>query len=1169
MILDSHLQDRKAILDFLRAELEGPNPIGRPIDCSGAIHFEKAEDAYGAFIQEHDGEEILQDLPLRRYGVGVLYPARDDQSMQVGDNEVQESDPTDAAGTNDAFQIAADRIANETLSQSEVDIVDDDSVSESILRHSNEMFQCCMGVSFLIRPDNGSKLLITFTGGVYEPKDIHIAEKTVVWWFRRPIKKSVILDIDNLPLGRRTTIKDVELVGNDVPETIQLTVEGISRPHRFPNGTIDPGAHLITVYVVNKTIGSSDVNSRAIFQTRLSIQPHDKAGLSPIVPYPERKVLSDDHEDSTFSLIYRKQAAFAVGHGCSPDWTTSNEMRATQIRVECIPAFEIPAITSNAIDHSGHLLTASMSRLAGLDEKGKEFVEVECIIKNYSDWIERKSTESRVLGIELQPTAIRHIEQCRLWVSRMEEGLAFISSDSTAREAFFLANHAMLLQQIQSATPTRITSFDHIAQRLIVDGDCKSPNTTQPPSGRGHWRAFQIAFLLSNVRSIAISTDRNRKTVDLVWFPTGGGKTEAYLAALAFGVFYRRLTNCEDTGVHAIMRYTLRLLTTQQFQRASTLICAMETLRRKNTSILGEAPFRIGLWLGGDTTPNTRSNAVEALRNLTSGKSTENPFLLLKCPWCGAKLGQVQTIHNTGKDKKKNPRRGPSEQIIAGYVRTGDTVSFQCPDERCSFHKGIPAIVIDEDLYAMRPDVIIATVDKFAVLPWRPEARTLFGIEMNGGRRTSPPGLIIQDELHLITGALGTLTGLFESLVEELCTDQRTGQTWHPKIICSTATIKNYRDQIRGLFARNDVMLFPPPGLEIGDSFFARYDLDGSGKTKPGRMYVGVHAPALRSMQTAQVRTITALLQAPMTLPENARNPWWTLVSFFNSLRELGTTLTLFQSDIPDYRRALQKRLGIDKSKLRRLVKPLELTSRLKSDEVPGVIAALETPYQSTAAVDVCLASSMIEVGIDIDRLSLMLVNGQPKSTAQYIQVTGRIGRSIPGLVITLYNYSRPRDRSHYERFRSYHERFYSDVEPSSVTPFSSPSLHRFLHTIMLGFVRQTLNESAVASPDPCPASALDRLKERLFTRAEIAANDEERSILDHVFRQRLLEWRTWKPVTWTGKNNPGNIPLMYPAGEHVLPEWADHTWPVPMSLRNVDATCQIELSGLYEQEDE
>src|SRR5258708_11171748 len=332
------------------------------------------------------------------------------------------------------------------------------------------------------------------------------------------------------------------------------------------------------------------------------------------------------------------------------------------------------------------------------------------------------------------------------------------------------------------------------------------------------------------------------------------------------------------------------------------------------------------------------------------------------------------------------------------------------------------------------------------------------------------------------------MVGLYEAVIEELCVDRRQDTPIIPKIISSTAIIRRYKDQIKALYGRHRVTLFPPPGLDAGDSFFARYATEDDGSLSRGRLYVGVHAPGLGSLQTVQVRYFTELLQAPVNLSNVERDPWWTLLLFFNSLRELGTTLSLFQSDITDYLKVTANRLGLDLFKMRTFWELKELTGRLRSDEVPQAIAALEvtcTNKNNQKPVDVCLASNILEVGIDIDRLSLMAVVGQPKATSQYIQVTGRVGRDWrerPGLVIQIYMASKPRDRFHFERFRSYHERLYALVEPTIVTPFSPPALDRALHAALVAYVRQRGNEKVQRSPYPFPEDLIKQFKDIILS---------------------------------------------------------------------------------------
>ncbi|MDQ3670746.1 MAG: helicase, partial [Actinomycetota bacterium] len=498
-------------------------------------------------------------------------------------------------------------------------------------------------------------------------------------------------------------------------------------------------------------------------------------------------------------------------------------------------------------------------------------------------------------------------------------------------------------------------------------------------------------------------------------------------------------------------------------------------------------------------TPNDRADARRSRRKLEAGDSgAENKFVVLRCPWCAAQMGEIKS---TGRPRRNAPK-------AAGYVERDRTVALCCPDQACEFTDGLPILVVDEDIYDSPPTLVIGTVDKFAMLAWRPEARSLFGLGTAGQRVLSPPNLIIQDELHLISGPLGSILGLYETLIDELCTDRR-GPVARSKIVGSTATIRRSEQQIRDLYARTDAVLFPARGLDASDSFFARYARDDGGNLRQGRLYVGVHGPGLGSVQTAQVRSFASLLQAPVPLDASDRDPWWSLVVFFNSLRELGTSLSLLQSDIPDYLKVLRNRLGLPPEEIRRLWNILELTGRLRNDEIPRAMDALEVPTTGSGrAVDICLASNIVEVGVDIDRLSLICVVGQPKTTSQYIQVTGRIGRrwwERPGLVATIYSPSKPRDRSHFEKFRSYHERLYAQVEPTSVTPFSPPVLDRALHAVLIAYVRQFGEQDLL--PRPVPEELIDAAGELLEARVAVIDSAELEN-LQAVFGKRYEQWK-------------------------------------------------------------
>jgi len=751
----------------------------------------------------------------------------------------------------------------------------------------------------------------------------------------------------------------------------------------------------------------------------------------------------------------------------------------------------------------------------------------------------------------------------------------------------------MLLQQIAGKQlKPRPLVYDKKRRRVIPDGTMESPwviyRENREGERIGHWRAFQLAFFLMSIEGVIDGNSPDRDTVDLIWFPTGGGKTEAYLAVVSFYLFYQRLHMDEaangqlrQDGTNVLMRYTLRMLTSQQFQRAASLIAAMEFLRRQNGAeglpmIPGER-FSIGLWVGKDATPNTIQDAMSRLddfRHLRNGV-TGNPFVLTECPWCRAAIGR----YDGGAGQPGNEHR------VKGVERIqGEGPLLKCSDPACVFggfttETWLPVEVVDERIYRTRPSLIIGTVDKFAMIAWKPEAGVLFGKSRENGNVTQshcPPGLIIQDELHLISGPLGTMYAMYESLFEKLCTLETDGAVVKPKIISSTATIRGAADQVKAIYARDSLSLFPSPGLTMGDSFFGTYARDEGVKLRNGRLYLGIHANEF-GILTTEARVFASALFRSFFLAPESRDPWWTLLVFFNSIRELGGARSLFDSDIRDRMKFLFNRAGQDHSpEQRRYVNNLqELTGRIDNAAIVGMMDKLSKPYDvgNRAVVDACLASNVIEVGVDIDRLSLMGVVGQPKSTAQYIQVTGRVGRqweSRPGLILMIYNPSKSRDRSHYEHFTSYHKRLYEQVEPTSVTPFSGSAIARALPGMLISWVRQqviadhpgnfetfsaSLEEAYAFISDRCCSLFADNPEER----------DRSLAKLNQSRAELVEKWRA-NPQRWQGgyQQDPEGEYLMLWPGKYRTGLQEKKGVDVPSSMRSVDATAGLDVSSAY-----
>jgi hypothetical protein len=642
------------------------------------------------------------------------------------------------------------------------------------------------------------------------------------------------------------------------------------------------------------------------------------------------------------------------------------------------------------------------------------------------------------------------MDKAALAHKRIQAGIDLLASEPQVLDAFRFANQAMAVQ----------------ARRRNPD-DYQGDN-------RPCWRLFQLAFLLLNLPSIANDGSPDRETVELIFFPTGGGKTEAYLGAIAFTLLLRRLRRRErpdqGLGVAVMLRYTLRLLTLDQLGRAASLICALEMIRKEHPVRLGDVRFAVGLWVGRSATANTMKEVGERIKEYkaSTAKNPSSPFPLTECPWCGTKLG--------GDSFALKPSTSAAEEVVVG-----------CLSSKCDFNpnrnpEGLPVLFVDEQIYRELPGFLIATVDKYAMLPWRGEAGMLFGrVLARQGRKfvgpldgkndskaagnvrlpegLRPPELIVQDELHLISGPLGTLVGLYETAVETLCSREEDGRLFRPKILASTATVRRAREQIQALMGRRETALFPPPGPDDSETFFATVN-----RKAPGRLYVGVAAPG-RAMKAITLRTYVTLLSAAQKLYDTAdrdtADAYMTLVGYFNSLRELGGMRRLVEDDVRVRcgKAAQRKPEGALQPHLatRLLQKePVELTSREKTGTIKDSKARLAKPHADPEHVDVLLASNMISVGVDINRLGLMVVAGQPKTTAEYIQASSRVGRQAkwPGLVVTCLNVHKPRDRSHYEQFAAYHDSFYRFVEVTSLTPFSGPALDRGMVGTLVAMIR-------------------------------------------------------------------------------------------------------------------
>lgn len=856
------------------------------------------------------------------------------------------------------------------------------------------------------------------------------------------------------------------------------------------------GARPITLALVNTNqIRGGLKDSLSWFQPQITVICPDGFLDRPTTHSPAL----DDQEIASNNLLFRKVRNLGVGHGCAINWTDADIV--TQLRTTFIPSYEVAA-TDTGIEGVS-LRMADFS--AGSGAAGARD-----LITRYEGWIRGNEREILTLPDHLKPIARVHMDAAATAAQRMRAGLDYLETHQDADRAFRLMNQAMYDQRNK--------------QEFLRTGATEQQQ---------FWRPFQLAFILMNLEDLSEPQSENRDVADLLWFPTGGGKTEAYLGLVAYTILLRRLRNPHDGGVSVLMRYTLRLLTLQQFERAAGLICSLELIRRRELS--DSMPISLGLWVGQKATPNNLRDARDSLKKLMRGEPVEsgNPLQLTRCPWSGHRL------------------------TPADYLVGQDKMEVRCPSPECEFHSGLPVHLLDDDVYAARPSLVIGTVDKFALMAWKGQSQTLFSSD---GANPSPD-LIIQDELHLISGPLGTMVGLYETAV-----DAATSRTGRPKLIASTATIRRATEQVNSVFSRT-TRQFPPPGLNANDSFFSTAAKPAD---KATRLYVGVMAPG-SSHTYLLVRTYAALLQAGQDLDasDEVRDAYWTLVGYFNSLRVLGGAYIQVTDDVPTQMRVIAGRRGTNERGMQE--EPSELTSRVPSSQIPAMLKALETSFPDPASPDVVLATNMISVGLDVDRLGLMAVMGQPQATAEYIQATSRVGRKFPGLVVTIYNSNRSRDLSHYESFSTYHRSLYRQVEPNSATPFSPRARDRGLHGALVSMARMTvmgLNPDAAAGQVAAYGDELQAIVEQIVDRARRVAPDQELPTRRQL-QDLLQKWQdapSIGPLKYAGWHIAKDV-LLVPAGETVSSDKNEPAFPVDeapwatlTSLRDVDAVSTLFL---------
>jgi hypothetical protein len=1207
--------ERKQLIAQVRGEIVGPslpNHKPTPVVFSAEGLTDPLDSVSGpvTWLPQADGlpQEVLyfdNESPKRKYGSGALYPlgyleevssssaAEDDEegSDAVPDRE----DNLVASDDEDAKDEPAD-VDEITANDGQASAAEDYDFPVS----SPEIYKpSTMGISFCAELGASAVLLLRLptakrffwqsagsdsfqVNGRYEvvslPSSNPKKSKRKVWRRHPLAEKDVLVKVPG------SALEDGKPLAFKVPTASSLDLSFEVFPRAYSTDGRRTGQWILTVVLKNGFTwkdGVSDevTTSHTLFQSHFDVTIE----VGSFLPYPQGLVRNamTDPDEMSLDLLYATSQTWAVGHGCSACWDDESGQVPAEIYADSMPAVELPSMTPD-IEVDGNPLVIPMRNLFELDDgvsrKSPGWSQLDKLVSGYDNWILKLEDRLRLLTSPRRETAERHIESCKSCLRRMKNGLSLLSSDLKVLEAFRLANRAMLLQQIAAKSlDKRKIIYDAASRSVRPVGPFKSPAELlklRVEEGQifGKWRAFQIAFLLMSIEGVSLPSSADRETVDLIWFPTGGGKTEAYLGVMSYLMFYKRLADEKSSQGHgtvALMRYTLRMLTTQQFQRASSLICAMEQMRREDEAKFGEPVFSIGLWLGGAGSPNTTKAAKTEINRFKDDKIKGNPLVLTECPWCRCSIGMAE-----GSQPPKMKTREWKDLRLGGVKQDGEIPRLVCPDSACDFgkrdpKKWIPVEVVDELIYNSPPSLVIATADKLAMLAYRPQAGTIFGVKHTNGKLTRiapPPSLIIQDELHLISGPLGTMYGLYESVFEDLCTDKDNGHFHKPKIIASTATIRGAAAQVKSVYNRDNIQLFPSPGLEMSDSFFGKYARSDDGKLKQGRLYLGIHANGYGSIMTAQVRAFATSIFAPWFFKDQkSKDPWWTLLAFYNSIRELGGAKTLFSSDIRSRLKYMFNREGVDKDKRRKMGEAQELTSRLSQAEIVQMMDMLNVSLNQDEfrCLSACLASNIIEVGVDIDRLSLMGVVGQPKSTSSYIQITGRVGRrwwDRPGLILTIYNPSKSRDRSHFEQFHSYHRRLYEKVEPTSATPFSISALRRGMSGAVLSWVRQRVcgplnSASYIDEVD----EACDMMRER----CKAILNDEVDllrtiQVIDEIQQDIKNKWAQ-NPQSWESyPAAPEGEYLMLWPGQFYTDKQKSRGLIVPTSMRQVDTTSEL-----------
>lgn len=1171
------------------------------------------------FVCKDDfADEIIEGKPLQRYFTGILFPKQLLTSGEDnGQEEMKEEDEDDLPELTDEFP-------DEEIKEPEVfEEEDEDGSTDTHPKYcSNTFFPSHFGITFAvdktcknfkatIRFGNYKKAEFSEIKIPYNGEGINYLEQFGLNQFVTfdPVNKTLsqakklqrtkegqptpeyILFKENLKLLRQNTDKDfvlhkaisklffkdkykrfdnlievnvdLELLKN-APNShleIKLSEQKEANSNNWPKELKEnlvlhlklfsnySDRYYIKAVIENKillekikyfTLSGVKLNQLCCFQTEIKIEAEK---LLPFRNYKPHLFKTD--EDRMLDYLYRDKLAFGIGHNtaCTWDNAQSNE-KPNWIKSTFLPEYDVKSQSSETDKIKGEILNIKNLSIYNSDKNG--IIEnLKKVADTYKNWINKECEAAK--GNELGQN---NISKCELIHSRISNGINILENNENALRAFQLANTAIYLQMFQTAQHfnTKKEGFEVWERNEKLQYKFEDyKNLPFPGNKPPEWRPFQLAFILQCLASFTDDNSPEKELVDLLYFPTGGGKTEAYLAVSAFLIFWRRLNypNSYD-GVNVIIRYTLRLLSAQQFERASKMILACEFIR-SNHKDLGDKKISTGFWVGKKTIPNNLNEAQQKLQSaqqkLNQGNTfTVNPFQLSNCQWCNTKiisrLKEKDTTYQIGHRIGKNQ--------LYSY----------CLNEGCHYSEkngGLPIVLIDEDIYSKPPTILFATVDKFATIAWKGESTTLFNY-----RNNRKPELIIQDELHLLNGTLGSLVGLFENALLEICN--------HPKIIASTATVKNVDKQILGLYGR-EARVFPQYATNSDDTFFSKV-VDES-----KRKYIGI-LPTGKTTVITNLQLLAALLFARLEIWQKSTNKtnadsFWTLLSYFKSLKEIGRFSNKINSELKPLIKQLQVRHLMDNpitaNNYHKLsYRSVELTSRIPSERIKKNLDKLEIEFNGNLkehkAYDLLLATNMISVGLDVGRLGVMIMNGMPPNTAEYIQASSRVARKNEGVVFTLYDPFNSRDLSFYEDFVQFHKTFYKQVEPLSVTPFAENALDKMLFTLIIAYFRHTTqytsNDAANAIIDERVKNEIKHNLLQLFQNHQFAQNDIQLIMekTDIILRDWKYKIEAVRSLKYYWYNHPKES-LMVPIQEKIND---DETLVAMQSMRSVEPSAEI-----------